>query len=100
MTARACLLACLRGCRGGAWDNAKKYIETGAHGGKNSVAHHAAGAYVDLRSCLYYMHVNVCMCMCMCVHLCISVCECESVCMIVHVRLCMCTHSFMHLCVF
>lgn len=27
---------------GGAWDNAKKYIEEGHHGGKNSDAHHAA----------------------------------------------------------
>ncbi len=27
---------------GGAWDNAKKYIEDGHHGGKNSDAHHAA----------------------------------------------------------
>ncbi len=26
---------------GGAWDNAKKYIETGKHGGKGSVAHRA-----------------------------------------------------------
>ncbi|MBN1584850.1 sodium-translocating pyrophosphatase [Candidatus Uhrbacteria bacterium] len=27
---------------GAAWDNAKKYIETGAHGGKRSLAHQAA----------------------------------------------------------
>jgi K(+)-stimulated pyrophosphate-energized sodium pump len=36
------LLAMLMNNAGGAWDNAKKYIETGAHGGKRSDPHKAA----------------------------------------------------------
>jgi K(+)-stimulated pyrophosphate-energized sodium pump len=36
------LVATLLNNSGGAWDNAKKYIETGAHGGKRSEAHKAA----------------------------------------------------------
>ncbi|HMD20735.1 MAG TPA: sodium-translocating pyrophosphatase, partial [Alloacidobacterium sp.] len=36
------LLAMLMNNGGGAWDNAKKYIETGAYGGKQSEAHKAA----------------------------------------------------------
>lgn len=36
------LLAVMMANAGGAWDNAKKYIEGGAHGGKGSEAHAAA----------------------------------------------------------
>jgi K(+)-stimulated pyrophosphate-energized sodium pump len=36
------LLALMMANAGGAWDNAKKYIEQGHHGGKNSDAHRAA----------------------------------------------------------
>ena len=36
------MLAIFMSNSGGAWDNAKKYIETGAHGGKGSEAHRAA----------------------------------------------------------
>ena len=35
------LLALFMANAGGAWDNAKKYIEAGAHGGKGSDAHKA-----------------------------------------------------------
>jgi K(+)-stimulated pyrophosphate-energized sodium pump len=35
------LLALMMANSGGAWDNAKKYIEKGNYGGKNSDAHHA-----------------------------------------------------------
>ncbi|WP_032122209.1 sodium-translocating pyrophosphatase [Clostridium amazonitimonense] len=36
------LVAILMANAGGAWDNAKKYIESGVHGGKGSYAHKAA----------------------------------------------------------
>ena len=36
------LLAIFMSNSGGAWDNAKKYIESGQYGGKGSEAHHAA----------------------------------------------------------
>jgi K(+)-stimulated pyrophosphate-energized sodium pump len=35
-------LAIMMSNAGGAWDNAKKYIEIGEHGGKGSAAHKAA----------------------------------------------------------
>ena len=35
-TVSGILMALFPEHRGGAWDNAKKYVETGAHGGKNS----------------------------------------------------------------
>merc|ERR1739838_945677 len=38
----AMLVALFLNNGGGAWDNAKKYIESGHHGGKNSDAHKAA----------------------------------------------------------
>ena len=37
------VLAVMMANAGGAWDNAKKYIESGAHGGKGSDCHKAAG---------------------------------------------------------
>ena len=36
------LLAVFMANAGGAWDNAKKYIEAGNHGGKGSAAHRAS----------------------------------------------------------
>jgi len=41
-TATGVLIAVFMANAGGAWDNAKKYIEEGAHGGKGSDAHKAA----------------------------------------------------------
>lgn len=41
-TATGFLMAVFMANAGGAWDNAKKYIEGGAHGGKGSDAHKAA----------------------------------------------------------
>jgi Na+/H+-translocating membrane pyrophosphatase len=41
-TSTGILMALFLNNGGGAWDNAKKYIETGVHGGKGSEAHKAA----------------------------------------------------------
>merc|ERR1712176_573795 len=41
-TVSGILLALFLNTAGGAWDNAKKYIEQGAHGGKGSEAHKAS----------------------------------------------------------
>ena len=42
VTASGVLMAIFMANAGGAWDNAKKYIESGAHGGKGSDAHKAS----------------------------------------------------------
>ncbi len=42
VTASGVLLAIFQSNAGGAWDNAKKYVEDGHHGGKGSEAHKAA----------------------------------------------------------
>ncbi|MEX2608137.1 MAG: sodium-translocating pyrophosphatase [Kiritimatiellia bacterium] len=42
VTVSGVMLALFMSNSGGAWDNAKKYIESGNHGGKGSAAHHAA----------------------------------------------------------
>jgi len=42
VTASGVLMAIFMSNAGGAWDNAKKYVESGEHGGKGSDAHHAA----------------------------------------------------------
>jgi inorganic pyrophosphatase len=41
-TVAGILMALFLNTAGGAWDNAKKYVETGAHGGKGSEAHKAS----------------------------------------------------------
>ena len=41
-TVTGVLMAIMMANAGGAWDNAKKYIESGKHGGKGSTAHKAA----------------------------------------------------------
>jgi K(+)-stimulated pyrophosphate-energized sodium pump len=42
VTSSGVMMAIFMANAGGAWDNAKKYIEGGAHGGKGSEAHKAA----------------------------------------------------------
>ena len=42
VTVSGVLMALFQSNAGGAWDNAKKLIESGEHGGKGSEAHHAA----------------------------------------------------------
>ena len=42
VTVSGVLMALFQSNAGGAWDNAKKYVEEGHHGGKGSDAHHAA----------------------------------------------------------
>ena len=42
VTVSGVMMALFMSNSGGAWDNAKKYIESGNHGGKGSDAHHAA----------------------------------------------------------
>ena len=42
ITITGILLAIFMSNAGGAWDNAKKYIEAGQYGGKGSIAHSAA----------------------------------------------------------
>ena len=42
ITSSGVLMAIFMSNAGGAWDNAKKYIESGEHGGKGSDAHKAA----------------------------------------------------------
>ena len=42
VTVSGVLMAIFMSNAGGSWDNAKKYIESGAHGGKGSAAHKAA----------------------------------------------------------
>jgi K(+)-stimulated pyrophosphate-energized sodium pump len=42
VTSSGVLMAIFMANAGGAWDNAKKYIESGAHGGKGSDAHKAS----------------------------------------------------------